>query len=56
MTITGSSTTNDDDDRINRIIRFLFVDRLHGMNDVIGQKPATAQSSVPDFNGADEDR
>jgi len=26
------------------------------MNDVIGQKPATAAPPVPDFNAADEDR
>jgi len=26
------------------------------MNDVIGEKPATAKSPVPDFNASDEDR
>jgi len=26
------------------------------MNDVIGEKPATATSPVPDFNASDEDR
>ena len=34
-----------------------FLDRLHGMNDVIGQKPLTATSpTATDFNAADEDR
>jgi hypothetical protein len=37
-------------------IYFLFLDRIHGMNDVIGQKPATAAPPVSDFNAADEDR
>jgi len=33
-----------------------ILDRLHGMNDVIGQKPATETSSIADFNANDEDR
>jgi len=32
-----------------------IADRTHGMNDVIGQKPATATLPVPDFNASDED-
>jgi proto-oncogene C-crk len=32
-----------------------IADRLHGMNDVIGQKPLTATSQIADFNAADED-
>ncbi|CAF0823399.1 unnamed protein product [Adineta steineri] len=32
-----------------------ITDRLHGMNDVIGQKPVTASSPVIDFNASDED-
>ena len=55
MTITGSWTKNDVNDRVNFSL-LLVLDRLHGMNDVIGQKPATATSSVPDFNAVDEDR
>ncbi len=33
-----------------------ILDRLHGMNDVIGQKPLTVTSPIADFNAADEDR
>ncbi len=33
-----------------------FLDRLHGMNDAIGQKPLTATSPITDFDAADEDR
>jgi hypothetical protein len=34
-----------------------ILDRLHGMNDVIGQKPLTATSPpIADFDAADEDR
>ncbi|CAF2995135.1 unnamed protein product [Rotaria socialis] len=32
-----------------------IADRLHGMNDVIGQKPLTSTSPVADFNSSDED-
>lgn len=38
-------------------IYFLFfaIDRVHGMNNVIGEKPATSPP-VSDFNASDEDR
>jgi hypothetical protein len=38
------------------MINYCLLDRIHSMNDVIGQKPVTATSSVPDFNASDEDR
>ncbi len=62
MTVAGSST--DMNVYLNKneyywllhSIYIFFLDRIHGMNDVIGEKPATATSPVPDFNAGDEDR
>ena len=33
-----------------------ILDWLYGMNDVIDQKLSTTNSTIPDFNAADEDR
>ncbi len=37
-------------------IQTCILDRLHGMNDAIGQKPLNKPSSATDFNASDEDR
>ncbi len=41
---------------VSYICKYVFLDRLHGMNDVIGQKPLTAIPPIVDFDAADEDR
>jgi hypothetical protein len=52
MTIAGSEI--DTPVCLNRSDRAL--DRIHGMKDVIGEKPSTGTSPMPDFDAADEDR